>query len=136
MTSSTVIACLCQVFSLFGTPAYIHSDRGAAFLSKELTEFLMLRGVACSRTTSYNPQGNGQTERYNGIVWKTIMLALETRGTAKHWQEVLPDALHSVRSLVCTTTNQTPHERFLSSTEDPPLGSLSFLALLARSCAC
>ncbi|PIK38271.1 hypothetical protein BSL78_24891 [Apostichopus japonicus] len=43
MTSSTVIACLCQVFSLFGTPAYIHSDRGAAFLSKELTEFLMLR---------------------------------------------------------------------------------------------
>ena len=26
---------------------------------------------------------------------------------------MLPEALHSVRSLLCTTTNSTPHERFL-----------------------
>ena len=30
---------------------------------------------------------------------------------AKKWQEVLPFALHSVRSLLCTATNCTPHER-------------------------
>ena len=28
-----------------------------------------------------------------------------------YWQEVLPDVLHSVRSLLCTATNCTPHER-------------------------
>ena len=28
-----------------------------------------------------------------------------------HWQEVLPDVLHSVRTLLCTATNCTPHER-------------------------
>ncbi|XP_033114042.1 uncharacterized protein LOC117114484 [Anneissia japonica] len=124
MTSSTVITCLCQLFSLFGTPAYIHSDRGTAFLSKELTEFLVKRGVACSRTTSYNPQCNGQTERYNGIIWKTITLALETRGLpTKRWQEVLHDALHSVRSLLCTATNETTHERFFTFNRRSTSGS-------------
>ena len=28
------------------------------------------------------------------------------------WQTVLPVALHSIRSLLCTVTNETPHERF------------------------
>ena len=38
---------------------------------------------------------------------------------------VLPDALHSLRSLLCTTTNSTPHERFFAfprrSTNDSSL---------------
>ena len=29
----------------------------------------------------------------------------------KNWQDVLPDVLHSVRSLLCTATNETPYER-------------------------
>ena len=28
------------------------------------------------------------------------------------WQKVLPDALHSIRTLLCASTNETPHERF------------------------
>ena len=31
----------------------------------------------------------------------------------KYWQDILPDALHSLRSLLCTATNETPHERLL-----------------------
>ena len=30
------------------------------------------------------------------------------------WEEVLSDALHSVRSLLSTSTNDTPHKRFLT----------------------
>ena len=30
----------------------------------------------------------------------------------KYWQVVLPDVLHSIRSLLCTATSETPHERF------------------------
>ena len=32
----------------------------------------------------------------------------------KYWQVVLPDVLHSIRSLLCTctATNETPHEHF------------------------
>ena len=32
----------------------------------------------------------------------------------KYWQDVLPDALHSLRSLHCTATNETQHERLFA----------------------
>ena len=30
-----------------------------------------------------------------------------------HWEEVLPEALHLMRTLLSTATSTTPHERFL-----------------------
>ena len=84
-------------------------------MSTELKEFLYNKNIATSRTTSYNPTGNGQVERYNGIIWKTITLALKTQQLpAKYWQEVLRAALHSIRSLLCTATNSTPYERLFN----------------------
>ncbi|GFW63993.1 putative retrovirus-related pol polyprotein from transposon opus [Trichonephila clavipes] len=59
-------------------PSFIHSDRGSSFMSHELKSFLTSQGIATSRTTPYNPAGNGQVERYNGIIWKTIQLALRS----------------------------------------------------------
>lgn len=115
MSSSTVIKCFNQLFSIFGMPAYIHSDRGAAFMSDELQRFLHDRGVATSRTTPYNPRGNGQVERLNGTLWKAITLALRAQQlNISQWECVLLDALHSVRSLLCTATNETPHERLFN----------------------
>ena len=115
MTSTTVIFCLSQIFALFGLPDYIHSDRGSNFLSTEVKSFLNNRGIASSKTTPYNPRGNGQTERYNAIIWNTILLMLKSRDLpVSKWETVVPDALHSVRSLLCTATNCTPHERIFT----------------------
>ena len=112
MTSSTVVACLQQLFSMYGLPGYVHSDRAPDLIGKEVKTFLTQHGVATSRTSPYNPKGNGQCERYNGVIWKTVLLALKSRGLpTSAWQEVLPTALHSIRSLLCTSTNCTPHER-------------------------
>ena len=115
MSTATVIKNLHDLFTTFGLPGYVHSDRGANFMSSELKGYLHTRGIATSRTTAYNPQGNGQIERFNGIIWKTIELALDTQGL-KHtqWDIVLQDALHAIRSLLCTATNTTPHERMFS----------------------
>ncbi|XP_041989092.1 uncharacterized protein LOC121740463 [Aricia agestis] len=113
VSATTVIGCFKDLFQMYGTPHYIHSDRGAAFMSKELRDFLVMNGVACSRSTPYNPQGNGQVERLNGTLWKTIRLILKSKQMdIGHWEHVLPNALHSIRSLLCTSTNMTPHERF------------------------
>ena len=79
MTATTIIKCLCQLFAIFGMPSYIHTDRGSSFMSEQLKQFLQGRGIAMSRTTPYNPQGNGQVERYNGIIWRAVSLALKTR---------------------------------------------------------
>ena len=46
-------------------------------------------------------------------MWKSIRFALKTHSfTDSHWEMVLPDALHSIRSLLSTSINTTPHERF------------------------
>ena len=115
LSASTVNKSLCQVFSLFGMPSYIHSDRGSSFMSKELRTYLNEKGIATSRTTPYNPKGNGLVERYNSTIWKAITLALCEHNLPIHqWEVVLPDALHSIRSLISTATNCTPHERLFN----------------------
>ena len=79
MESSTVIKCLTQLFSVFGMPNYIHNDRGPLLASVETDQFILKHGIALSRPTAYNPRGNGQCERYNGIIWNAAQLALHSR---------------------------------------------------------
>ncbi|XP_069768376.1 uncharacterized protein [Narcine bancroftii] len=111
-TATSVIQALHSIFTIFGYPNSIHSDRGSSFMSSELQQYLLECGIASSRTTSYNPRGNGQVERENATIWRAVTLALRSKGLpTSHWQEVLTSALHSIRSLLCTATNATPHER-------------------------
>ena len=88
-------------------------------LQANCLRIFLLRVIACSRTSVYNARGNGQYERYNGIIWTAVKLALKSRNLdSPQWELVLPDALHSIRSLLCIAANQTPHERFFKlSTE-------------------
>ena len=114
MTTEIVIQCLSELFCLFGYPLYVHSDRGASFMSQELKRYLTERGIASSKTTPYHPTGNAQCERINQTIWRTVKLLLRTYKESENcWKAVLPEALHAVRSLLCTATNATPHERFL-----------------------
>ena len=97
-------------------PAFVHSDRGASFMSHEQQEFLKGNGIASSRTTPYHPEGNRQVERYNVIMWRAVQASLKSKKLhPKYWQAVLPDALHSGCSVLCTATNETPHERLFIS---------------------
>ena len=42
-------------------------------------------------------------------------MALNTKNIpVSSWEQVLPEALHSIRSLLCTSTNCTPHERLFA----------------------
>ena len=105
-------------------PNYVHSDNATYFVSSVIKEFLLKRGVASSNSTPYHPTGNAQVERYVGIVWKSIRLALRTQNyPLSSWQIVLPEALHSIRSLLHTTTNSTPHELFFNFTRRSSSGS-------------
>ena len=39
-------------------------------------------------------------------------MALRTKGlNISHWEVVLSEALRSLRTLLCTATNETPHDR-------------------------
>ena len=115
MTSSTVISSLCTLFTTFGMPSMIHSDRGSSLISHELKQFLTSKGISTSRTTPYHPIGNGQVEKMNHTVWRAVTLSLRSKKLPQsRWQEVLPDVLHSIQTLLCTATNCTPHERLFT----------------------
>ena len=40
----------------------------------------------------------------------TLCLSSKNIGI-RQWESVLPKSFHAIRSLLCTSTNQTPHER-------------------------
>ncbi len=114
-SSTTVIDSLNVLFCLFGPPVSVHSDHGVEFFSANVMTFLSEWGVHHSRTTSYHPAGNGQVERFNGIIWQTTKSLLADRqlpGSA--WPVVLREALHCIRSLVSSSTNSTPHNLFFN----------------------
>ena len=67
-SSGTVISCLRSLFSLFGFLAIVHSDNAKCFISKEIKEFLNEREIASTFSSVYNPSGNSQCERFNGII--------------------------------------------------------------------
>ena len=101
-----------------------HSDRSTAFVSRELTSFLSVQGIATSYSSPYHPEGNRQCERANQTIWKTVRLLLRSNDLAEDkWELVLPTALHAIRLLVYTATNQTPHERLFSYSRRATFGA-------------
>ena len=123
MSSRTVIQCFNHLFSIFGMPDMVHNDRATDFLSDETQNYLLGRSISTSKTSRYNPQGNGQVEKLNGTLWKAVQVTLHSRNLkSSDWEEVLPDALHSIRSLLCTATNETPHERMFNFTRKSTTG--------------
>ena len=84
-------------------------------MSREVNQFLWSHGVVITHSTPYHPTGNSQCERMNGTIWRGVQLALRSRGLPlSQWEVVLDMVLHSVRSLLCTATNETPHERLFA----------------------
>ena len=73
LKASTIIEKLTDLFCMFGLPCYVHADQKTNFMSYGFKSWLHSLGVPTSRTTRYNPRGNGQVESYNGIIWKTIV---------------------------------------------------------------
>ena len=93
---------------------YVYSDWDSSFMSTEVKTFRG-HGILTSRTTPYNPQDYGQCERYNGIIWKAITLALKAQHLPiNQWENVLLQALHSIRTLLSTATNAIPHEQLFN----------------------
>lgn len=91
----------------YGLPARIHSDQGRNFESRLLRELCLICGIKKSRTTSYHPQGNGCTERFN----RTLISMLRTLETdqKKNWKLYVPQLVHAYNCTQHHTTGKAPY---------------------------
>ena len=65
-TAKTTAKALIDLFvNHYGLPQRLHSDQGASFTGKVISEMCQMLGIKRSTTSSYHPMGNGQVERMN-----------------------------------------------------------------------
>ena len=61
-----------------------------------------------------NDKGNEQCERYNGVIRKAIQLVLENwKLPIRHREDAIAEALYVIRTMLSTSTNTNPNEKFL-----------------------
>ncbi|GJW41879.1 reverse transcriptase domain-containing protein [Tanacetum coccineum] len=103
-----VVKFLKQLFSRFGTPRAIISDRGTHFCNDQFAKVLEKYGVKHKLSTSYHPQTSGQVEVSNRGL-KRILERTVGEHRAK-WADKLDDALWAFRTAFKTPIGCIPYK--------------------------
>ncbi|XP_076929598.1 uncharacterized protein LOC143594080 [Bidens hawaiensis] len=96
-----VVGFLKRLFSRFGTPNALISDRGTHLCNGHMEKALARYGVTRQLSTAYHPQTSGQVENANRRVKR--ILEKNVGKNRKDWSDKLVDALWVFR-----TTFKTP----------------------------
>ena len=95
-----------EIISRHSAPASLLSDKGRNFLSDVISEVCQYFRIKKINTTSYHPQCNGLTERFNGTLAKMLSSYCSEHQT--DWDEFLPTVLFAYRTSEQKTTQETP----------------------------
>nr|GEV07415.1 reverse transcriptase domain-containing protein [Tanacetum cinerariifolium] len=102
-----VVKILKSVFSWFGTPKAIISDRGTHFCNDQFSRVMSKYGVTHRLSTVYHPQTSGQVE----VINRRLKRILERTVGENHayWSDKLEDALWAFRTAFKTPVGCTPY---------------------------
>ncbi len=107
--AATVAGALEQILKANGSsPMTIQTDNGGEF-DEEFEQVLGQRGILHARSRSYNPQANGQIERFNGTLKRMIYAYMLTNDT-KTFIPKLSSFVDTYNGLYHTAIKQTPKE--------------------------
>ena len=107
ITTKDTIKALKEVFKEEGFPSKIVTDNGTQLTSEEMSNFLRDCGIRHSRTSLYNPQGNGAVERANRMVKGVIQMAI---ASSKNMFEMVADLVWAYRTTRNGVTGDVPFE--------------------------
>jgi hypothetical protein len=103
--SKEVVNCLKTYFQFYRRPSRIVSDRGTAFTSRELDDFLKINNITHVKVARISPKSNGQIERYNRDL--TPMLSKLSLLKNK-WDKFLPEVEFAMNNTYSRSTHKTP----------------------------
>ena len=102
-----VVKFLKNLFSRFGTPRVIISDRGTHFCNSQFEKVLKKYGVSHRMSTAYHPQTSGQVEVSNRELKRILEKTVSHH--RKDWADHLGDALWAYRTAYKTPIGATPY---------------------------
>ncbi|XP_022807326.1 uncharacterized protein K02A2.6-like [Stylophora pistillata] len=106
-TSETIIKCLDKQSSRYGVPNTLRRNNGPNLVSAEMEEYLNEMGIEHRATTPLWPRANGEVERQNRSLLKTMRVA---HAEKRDWRLELNKYLLAYCSIPHVTTGQSPAE--------------------------
>lgn len=107
-----------QVFSRHGSPQYLLSDNGPAYISKILKIHTNNYGVRHKFITPYHSEANGLIERFNRTV--VSMLTKFVNASRNDWDKYLCQVTFAYNTTIQSTTKFTPFEVLYGRTPHLP----------------
>ena len=113
ITTARVIPILTEMFARHGIPISIKCDNGPQFISEAWEGFLKENGIKLQHTTPLWPQANGEIERQNRGLLKSMRIA---HAEGRNWKEELHKYLLMYRATPHTVTGVSPAELLFNRT--------------------
>jgi hypothetical protein len=95
-----------HVFTHFGLPTKVISDRDPCFMSKFMQEACKVTGIKHTPSTAYHPRTDGQLERSNQ--WLEMAIRFITDQKQRNWAPYLPIAQFAHNNWPSDTTRKSP----------------------------
>ena len=108
ISAKVVANTLTNMFTTFGIPEEIQSDRGSNFTSSLFTEVLKLLGIKQTLSTAYHPQSQGALERFHQTM--KSMLRKFCCEEDRDWDEGLQFLLFAIRETPSESLGVSPFQ--------------------------
>lgn len=119
--SETAILLFEHVFTKFGLPRQIISDRDPRWRGVFWAEVCRLMGMKRALTTAYHPQADGQTEALNHYLEVAVRCYVERLDNRDQWSKLLTSLTFAYNCTPHSSTERTPS--FLLRGYQPVTGS-------------
>ena len=95
-------------FSVFGVPAWIHSDQGRSFDNDIIFHLCKMYGIRQSKTMPYNPRGNAICKCFNRTLFGHMRTLTEEQ--KPNWSTYVPSLVYAYNSTPHVLTGFQPYE--------------------------